>query len=214
MKSILISIKPEFVAKIINGEKTIEVRKTAPKCNLPIDVYIYCTKGGALYILRDMQKEAKLYGTDLSKKCYKAAYEKRERKTPYKFDLSGHVVAKFTLRKVEEIRDQGFWYETDSMKGGELALKSCLNTAKLHMYLTKCETTSNENNMASVSITFGGGYAWHISDLVIFDEPKVIWQMRFFSKPKKVRKIGHYDILESKQISKAPQSWCFTEDKK
>ena len=44
MKSIMISIKPEWVAKILNGEKTIEVRKTAPKCGLPIDVYIYCTK--------------------------------------------------------------------------------------------------------------------------------------------------------------------------
>ena len=44
MKSIVISIKPEWVAKILNGEKTIEVRKTAPKCGLPIDVYIYCTK--------------------------------------------------------------------------------------------------------------------------------------------------------------------------
>lgn len=45
MKSILISIKPEWVAKILNGEKTIEIRKTAPKCDLPINVYIYCTKG-------------------------------------------------------------------------------------------------------------------------------------------------------------------------
>ena len=44
MRSILISIKPEWVAKILNGEKTIEVRKTAPKCELPIEVYIYCTK--------------------------------------------------------------------------------------------------------------------------------------------------------------------------
>lgn len=44
MRSILISIKPQWVAKILNGEKTIEVRVTAPKCDLPIDVYIYCTK--------------------------------------------------------------------------------------------------------------------------------------------------------------------------
>lgn len=30
-KVIIISIKPEWVCKILNGEKTIEVRKTAPK---------------------------------------------------------------------------------------------------------------------------------------------------------------------------------------
>ena len=45
MKKILISIKPKWVAKILNGEKTIEVRKTAPKCELPCEVYIYCSKG-------------------------------------------------------------------------------------------------------------------------------------------------------------------------
>lgn len=32
MKSVLISIQPKWVEKIANGEKTIEVRKTAPKC--------------------------------------------------------------------------------------------------------------------------------------------------------------------------------------
>ena len=44
MKSIMLSIKPKWVAKILNGEKTIEIRKSIPKCDLPIDVYIYCTK--------------------------------------------------------------------------------------------------------------------------------------------------------------------------
>ena len=42
MKSILMSIHPKWVEKIINGEKTIEVRKTAPK-EVPFKVYIYCT---------------------------------------------------------------------------------------------------------------------------------------------------------------------------
>ena len=51
MKSILISIKPEWVAKILGRDKTIEIRKTAPKCELPIDVYIYCTKGAFLGFL-------------------------------------------------------------------------------------------------------------------------------------------------------------------
>lgn len=43
-QAILMSIRPEWVAKILDGEKTIEIRKTAPKCGLPVDVYIYCTK--------------------------------------------------------------------------------------------------------------------------------------------------------------------------
>ena len=43
------SIKPKYVAKILNGEKTIEVRKSKPKSKLPIQVYIYCTKGKKNY---------------------------------------------------------------------------------------------------------------------------------------------------------------------
>lgn len=43
MKSVLISIQPKWVEKIVKGEKTIEVRKTAPK-EVPFKAYIYCTK--------------------------------------------------------------------------------------------------------------------------------------------------------------------------
>lgn len=44
MKSVLISIQPKWVEKIASGEKTIEVRNTAPK-EVPFKCYIYETKG-------------------------------------------------------------------------------------------------------------------------------------------------------------------------
>ena len=44
MKSVLISIRPQWVEKIASGEKTIEVRKTAPK-EVPFKAYIYETQG-------------------------------------------------------------------------------------------------------------------------------------------------------------------------
>lgn len=43
MKAVLISIRPKWCEKIASGEKTIEVRKTRPKQNPPLKVYIYCT---------------------------------------------------------------------------------------------------------------------------------------------------------------------------
>lgn len=43
MKAILMSIKPKRCEKIFSGEKTIEVRKTAPK-ETPFKVYVYQTK--------------------------------------------------------------------------------------------------------------------------------------------------------------------------
>lgn len=45
MKSVLISIQPKWCEKIAKGEKTIEVRKTAPKCETPFKCYIYMTQG-------------------------------------------------------------------------------------------------------------------------------------------------------------------------
>lgn len=44
MKSVLIAIRPQWVEKIASGQKTIEVRKTAPK-EVPFKCYIYETKG-------------------------------------------------------------------------------------------------------------------------------------------------------------------------
>lgn len=42
-KAVLISIRPEWVEKILSGEKTLELRKTEPKLETPFKVYIYCT---------------------------------------------------------------------------------------------------------------------------------------------------------------------------
>ena len=44
MKTVMISIKPKWTEKIASGEKTIEVRKTAPQ-EVPFKCYIYETKG-------------------------------------------------------------------------------------------------------------------------------------------------------------------------
>ena len=43
-KAVLISIRPEWCEKILNGEKTIEVRKTRPKQETPFKCYIYMTR--------------------------------------------------------------------------------------------------------------------------------------------------------------------------
>ena len=42
-KTVMLSIRPKWVEKIANGEKTIEVRKTKPKLETPFKAYIYCT---------------------------------------------------------------------------------------------------------------------------------------------------------------------------
>ena len=44
MKSVLLSIKPNWCKLIWSGMKTVEVRKTRPKLKPPFKVYIYCTE--------------------------------------------------------------------------------------------------------------------------------------------------------------------------
>lgn len=44
-KCVLISLRPKWVEKIASGKKTIEVRKTRPKIELPFKCYIYETQG-------------------------------------------------------------------------------------------------------------------------------------------------------------------------
>lgn len=95
MKSILISIRPEWVERILNGEKTIEVRKSAPRCDLPVEVYIYCTKGGNI-----------LYAPNGYNEHYWT-----QKYGPLKRDLRGKVLAKFMLDEIYEyqIEDKHTW---------------------------------------------------------------------------------------------------------
>ena len=46
-KAVMISIKPEWCELIAKGEKTLEIRKTAPKLGTPFKCYIYCTLKGS-----------------------------------------------------------------------------------------------------------------------------------------------------------------------
>lgn len=170
MKAILISIKPKWVAKILNGEKTIEIRKTMPKCDLPIDVYIYCTKEKPRAILTD-------------KGCVVANTLAVGGNSQYKsgYSLSGQVVAKFTLNKVKEIK----------FDDKEVQRKACLTEDELFDYLFVNEPYHEDMKK---------GYAWHIENLKIFDEPKELSEFNKWNNPR----FPYF-------LTKAPQSWCYVE---
>ena len=72
-KAVLISIRPEWCEKIINGRKTIEVRKTRPKMDTPFKCYIYkCGNGKVIgEFLCDEIIEDRTYGHN--EEFYRAA---------------------------------------------------------------------------------------------------------------------------------------------
>lgn len=180
MKAILISIKPEWVKEILNGKKTIEIRKTAPKCDLPIEVYIYCTKGGRMELEEVLDGQYSL-----------CAYHPESYKPK---DIRGKVVAKFTLREVTQYingnnvtKDSGYMFGDAEREG--VYEKACLSYEAAEKY---CPDESF--------------YAWHISDLVIFDKPKELSEFKTY----KTYNLGDLHNCHL-SLTKAPQSFMFIE---
>ena len=190
MKAILLPIKPKYVAKILNGDKTIEVRKSKPNVDLPIDVYIYCTK----------DNKQRLYPVallDKSNQVFKRAYreDKIDNRANY---LNGKVVAKFTLKEIRLAKYQPYVDEASKMVN-EL---TCLTDEELDKYLNK-----------------KNGYGWVIDDLVIFDEPKELSEFKVNKKYWCNKCPYQYGIClpkceELKPLTKAPQSYQFIESEK
>lgn len=92
-KAVLISIRPEWARKILNGSKTVEIRKTAPKCGVPFKCYIYCTAGGRGALMVKANAGAPAITAE-------SAYE-REQAEAFGYEAAnGKVVAEFTCNKI------------------------------------------------------------------------------------------------------------------
>ena len=92
MRAVLISIRPKWCEKIINGDKTIEVRKTRPKLETPFKCYIYCTKDKHLAFMQNR------FGTKLIA-CMDA-----ETAIPVGGAVgNGKIIGKFTCDRIYEL---------------------------------------------------------------------------------------------------------------
>lgn len=142
MKSVLISIQPKWVEKIANGEKTIEVRKTAPKCEVPFKCYIYCTKNRDNEIYKrykvDDIKSGKVIGEFVCDKVFLLH--------PYTYDGGN---ADRERRKLIQTFE-------GSSRENEILAATCLTQDEMFDYI-------GADNY---------GYGWHISDLKIYGNPK------------------------------------------
>ena len=121
MKHIMISIRPEWTAKILNGEKTLEIRKTMPNCKEPCKVYIYCTRAKNESI--KLVKKPDILNNEFIYSFHIGRYGER---------YDGKVVAEFTLKTVNKFDIQGleFYGMKDIIKE-----QSCLDDIQLSDYL-------------------------------------------------------------------------------
>ena len=165
-KAVLISIRPEWVKKILDGEKTLEVRKNRPNMETPFKCYIYCTNSGVAMGM--WEKHGKVVGEFVCDKITCLAY----------VGFTGLPEIRLAAMKDGYMIDDSFDFS-----------KSFLTTPQIEKYL-------------------GGkdGYAWHISNLKVYDTPKQLCEFKGLRKTK----FGYAPV----EIKRPPQSWFYVEELK
>ena len=195
MKSVLISIRPQWCEKIVSGEKTIEVRKTAPK-EVPFKAYIYETydkKYDDIGICWGNGKRfehgcKKVIGEFICDKVYNI-----EPIFSFYYCYSGY----------DDFSD--FSSFDDYSIDNERLKKTCLTRQELYIY-------GKEKNL----------YGWHISDLKIYDKPK---ELSEFFKPCPTKEKGDclscdcladndYGGICTNFLTRPPRSYMFVEELK
>lgn len=185
MKSILISIQPSWCRLILEGKKTVEVRKTKPQIKPPFKCYIYCTKDrkqhfwiGALYSYVDDHSH------NTFDKCG-----------------NGKIIGAFVCDEITTFPEE--------CSASWLVANSCVTAIELGRY------AGDNDNL----------YAWHISDLVVYDEPRALSELKAICRHYDDGLCGdceYYDYANNesyrceecavdglKPITKPPQSWCY-----
>ena len=186
MKALLLSVRPEHAIKILNGEKTLELRKGVPK-GFKGWVYVYVTKG-KLYLWS--------YGRikENSNWEWETIYQLTQ---PYhaRFSdaLNGTIPFRFWFEEYEEVLVQ---HHIDSEQIERVLKQACIEHDDLDNYVGNKETI----------------YAWHIKKLEVFDKPMKLGEFQNYMP--KSNDIPEALITSSWQIlhqplTKAPQSYQY-----
>ena len=142
MAAIMKSVSPRICEKVVNGDCTILVSKTAPKCEVPFKCYIYCTKSRDNEIYKrykvDDIKSGKVIGEFVCDKVFLLH--------PYTYDGGN---ADRERRKLIQTFE-------GSSKENEILAATCLTQDEMFDYI-------GADNY---------GYGWHISGLKIYGNPK------------------------------------------
>lgn len=152
-KAILMSIKSEWLEKILNGEKTIEIRKNMPKCELPIEVYLYCTKKKNEFDRLEKQDGEYYYGCP--------TYTGNEEQ------LNGKVVANFTLNKIWNFKVDKL-NELEKFSYSPYGIEIC-SIEDITQPLIRGSGLSLKEMYEYAP--YKPLYAWHIDNLQIFNKP-------------------------------------------
>lgn len=144
-KAVLISIRPRWCEKIVNGNKTIEVRKTRPKMDTPFKCYIYCTlpKYPHEDFIATNYPRPQFYG-------------------------GGKVIGEFTCDRIDWITHVGYT-GIPNLVETRICDAATMRTSPVGGLLNAACLTPK---MLNDYLAWGDGYGWHITDLRIYDEAR------------------------------------------
>ena len=168
MKSVLLSIQPKWCELIASGKKMIEVRKTRPKIETPFKCYIYCTlpprdelfshgsiREYANELIR-LQNGRIVYDYGMRLVCEEGEYSRDN-------FLCRKIIGEFVCDDIE-------MFAVGILRCDDLENLACLSYSEMIDYFYKPEELDGN--------TLKFGYAWHISDLKIYDKPKELGEFR------------------------------------
>lgn len=182
MTAVMISIRPEWCAKIANGEKTIEVRKTKPKLQPPFKCYIYCTKSPPYLVLGDVFR-----GNWETEYTTTYGYSREEADRIWG-TMNGKVIGEFVCDKILDI----FIFCSDpNMKPMPFPCTG-LTDREILDYLGNSKT----------------GYGWHISNLKIYGVYDELKSLEDFW----IEANQTFDCPPLTKMKRPPQSWCYVEE--
>lgn len=214
MKSVLISIKPKWCELIASGKKTVEVRKTRPKLDPPFKVYIYCTKNtkkNALHTYIRSGYGRKTFGIIEQWRSGKEVVDVNAHLPAYRYNAylaEGKVIGEFVCDRIIDIPHSQYFVDYyHTMPQADLE-STCLDMGHIDEYLLSKD-----------------GYGWHISDLVIYDQPRGLTGFYHYcgDDPKcDGCELLYYSNTECgkeefccsnmygcKHLERPPQSWCY-----
>ena len=187
-KSIVLSIQAQHAYNIMDGYKTLELRKRVPR-GFKGWVYVYVTKAEPyLYQSR--------YNLNYFLKQYKMEAIEPELRPEL---LNGTIPFRFWFDEWEEviedhwINQNAYSYSLKNHTNNDDLLKnSCLTLEEIYSYL-------GMNN----------GCAWHIKKLEIFDKPMQLGDFNKYLSQYKLNMLFQLDLPMWIKLSKAPQSYQY-----
>ncbi len=210
-KAVMLSIQPKWCELIEKREKLIEVRKNRPKLKTPFKCYIYCTKGFPIVFGRGNKWSSSHYHemSDWERQFHDDCNE-----------WNGKIIGEFVCDRINRYGDYDGNTDSPYFITPEDLKQTCLTFGELVKY--------GRNDIV---------YGWHISDLVIYDNPRelgefwvrsnhpdcdlcahvpvdmspdeFVWHNDFCGECHRLSYKSMWATHFRKRITRAPQSWMY-----